>query len=185
MVQQGWAVAYREYSKQYVDLEEEAKREGRGIWVGEFDNPAEWRRQQRGGGSGSSSNNNSNSNIGVNASIPSPSSSLNEEGCTIKGNISSNGEKIYHVIGSPSYAATIINESKGERWFCSEDEAVAAGWRKAQSSSRREAPSSSSSSLAVASSSSSSSSNGTSNIIGKKSMHVLGLIIMVVVFNLM
>jgi hypothetical protein len=125
----GGLFAYREYSKQYVDLEEEAKREGRGIWVGEFDNPAEWRRQQRGGGSGSSSNNNSNSNIGVNASIPSPSSSLNEEGCTIKGNISSNGEKIYHVIGSPSYAATIINESKGERWFCSEDEAVAAGWR--------------------------------------------------------
>jgi len=29
-------------------------------------------------------------------------------------------------------AATQIDESKGERWFCSEEDAVAAGWRKAK-----------------------------------------------------
>jgi hypothetical protein len=50
------------------------------------------------------------------------------EGCRIKGNISGNG-KIYHVPGSDAYAKTRIDESKGERWFCSEDEARAAGWR--------------------------------------------------------
>jgi hypothetical protein len=51
-------------------------------------------------------------------------------GCTIKGNINSKGEKIYHVDGkSPSYDDTVINESAGERWFCSESEALAAGWR--------------------------------------------------------
>ena len=49
-------------------------------------------------------------------------------GCTIKGNIGKSG-KISHVPGSPSYAATKIDESKGERWFCSEGEARAAGWR--------------------------------------------------------
>jgi hypothetical protein len=27
---------------------------------------------------------------------------------------------------------TVISWSKGERWFCSEQEAVAAGWRKAK-----------------------------------------------------
>lgn len=51
--------------------------------------------------------------------------------CTIKGNISSKGEKIYHVIGCRSYNQTVIDESKGERWFCAEQEALAAGWRKA------------------------------------------------------
>jgi hypothetical protein len=53
--------------------------------------------------------------------------------CNIKGNISLNtGEHIYHVRGQEYYAATIITPSKGERWFCSEDEARAAGWRKAK-----------------------------------------------------
>lgn len=53
-------------------------------------------------------------------------------GCTIKGNISSSGEKIYHNPGCGSYDKTAIDESAGERWFCSEDEAVGAGWRKAK-----------------------------------------------------
>jgi len=52
-------------------------------------------------------------------------------GCDIKGNISSSGEKIYHVAGCKSYKATKISESKGERWFCTEEEALQAGWRKA------------------------------------------------------
>ena len=51
--------------------------------------------------------------------------------CNIKGNISYNtGEKIYHVPGQKYYNATQINTSYGERWFCSEDEAKAAGWRR-------------------------------------------------------
>ena len=51
----------------------------------------------------------------------------------IKGNIStSSGEKIYHVPGQQYYDATVITPSKGERWFCTEADAVAAGWRKAK-----------------------------------------------------
>lgn len=52
--------------------------------------------------------------------------------CNIKGNISSNRAKIYHVPGCGSYEKTIIDESAGEKWFCSEEEAVKAGWRKAK-----------------------------------------------------
>lgn len=48
----------------------------------------------------------------------------------IKGNISSRGERIYHVPGGAFYDKTVIDEGKGERWFCTESEAVAAGWRK-------------------------------------------------------
>lgn len=48
---------------------------------------------------------------------------------TIKGNISSEGERIYHVPGGQFYAVTKISTAKGERWFCTEEQARAAGWR--------------------------------------------------------
>ncbi|MDD5741949.1 MAG: S-layer homology domain-containing protein [Candidatus Peribacteraceae bacterium] len=52
--------------------------------------------------------------------------------CLIKGNISTKtDERIYHVQGCGSYNQTVIDTSKGERWFCTEEEAVASGWRKA------------------------------------------------------
>jgi len=51
--------------------------------------------------------------------------------CDIKGNINANGEKIYHTPDCPSYEKTVINEEKGEKWFCSDEEAIKAGWRKA------------------------------------------------------
>jgi micrococcal nuclease len=52
--------------------------------------------------------------------------------CTIKGNISyTTGEKIYHTLGQEDYRATVIDTTKGERWFCTESEAEVAGWRKA------------------------------------------------------
>lgn len=59
-----------------------------------------------------------------------PDGCLEEQpGCSIKGNINSEGEKIYHVPGSRNYDDTKIDPSKGERWFCTVDEAVANGWR--------------------------------------------------------
>jgi micrococcal nuclease len=54
------------------------------------------------------------------------------EGCSIKGNISSSGDKIYHLVGCGSYEKTVIDETAGERYFCSESEAEAFGWRKAK-----------------------------------------------------
>jgi hypothetical protein len=52
--------------------------------------------------------------------------------CVIKGNISREGERIYHMPGQRYYDKTIVNWIKGERWFCTEQEAVRAGWRKAK-----------------------------------------------------
>lgn len=52
--------------------------------------------------------------------------------CNIKGNISvSSGRKLYHVPGQQDYERTVISTDKGERWFCSEEEAIKAGWTKA------------------------------------------------------
>lgn len=54
-------------------------------------------------------------------------------GCEIKGNISiSTGEKIYHVPGGEFYEACVINPDYGERWFCTEQEAIDNGWRKSK-----------------------------------------------------
>ena len=67
---------------------------------------------------------------------PSPSSPTQTEtaptGCTIKGNINTSGEHIYHMSGCGSYTKTRIDTTKGERMFCTEEEAVGAGWRKAK-----------------------------------------------------
>lgn len=49
--------------------------------------------------------------------------------CLIKGNISSTGEKIYHVPGGAYYDVTRIDTSAGERWFCTTRQAEDAGWR--------------------------------------------------------
>jgi hypothetical protein len=55
-------------------------------------------------------------------------------GCPIKGNISKNtGQRIYHTPGQELYAQTRIDLLSGERWFCSEEDARAAGWRKSRS----------------------------------------------------
>ncbi len=45
----GWALAYREYSVQYVPAEELARRRKAGMWSGRFDPPWEWRAERREG----------------------------------------------------------------------------------------------------------------------------------------
>lgn len=50
--------------------------------------------------------------------------------CKIKGDITLDGKKIYYVPGHLLYGQTRINPEDGERWFCTEEEARANGWRK-------------------------------------------------------
>ena len=52
--------------------------------------------------------------------------------CVIKGNINAEGARIYHMPGQRFYDVTRIDDSAGQRWFCTEDEARAAGWRPAR-----------------------------------------------------
>ena len=47
MVRNGWAIAYRKYSKDYVDDETYARIKKLGIWDGKFLEPQEWRRNNR------------------------------------------------------------------------------------------------------------------------------------------
>ena len=47
MVRDGYAVAYRRYSMDYVADEEYARENKLGIWVGEFESPEKWRRSNK------------------------------------------------------------------------------------------------------------------------------------------
>lgn len=109
LVSEGWALAYQQYSTDYVDSEALAKSRRIGVWKGMLVEPWRWRRGAR----------------------LEPITKGNKNGCEIKGNISDRG-KIYHNLKSPWYSQTKIDIQKGERWFCSEAEAEAAGWRSVQ-----------------------------------------------------
>lgn len=123
MVEEGLALAYRHYSSDYVAHEDQAKAAKRGIWQEEFIFPWDWRRE--------------NPRTPAGASFKqAPTGIMSQEAaataCNIKGNISASGQRIYHLPGGDFYRETVINVGKGERWFCSEAEAQAAGWRRSR-----------------------------------------------------
>jgi endonuclease YncB( thermonuclease family) len=47
MVYYGLALAYRRYSVDYVETEDDAREANRGMWQGAFVEPWEWRKAQR------------------------------------------------------------------------------------------------------------------------------------------
>lgn len=107
MVRAGWAIDYRQFSRgAYAVAEGDARAAKRGLWAGRFEAPDRWRAEER-------------------TQQPSQSAA---GGCAIKGNISANGRKIFHIPGQRDYAATVIDTARGERWFCNQAQAVAAGW---------------------------------------------------------
>ncbi|MBW4575477.1 MAG: cold shock domain-containing protein [Aphanothece sp. CMT-3BRIN-NPC111] len=57
---------------------------------------------------------------------------VTKPGCKIKGNISiETRNKVYHLPGAEDYDSTVIDPRHGEKWFCTESEAIANGWHKA------------------------------------------------------
>jgi len=105
MVAQGMAWAFLKFSDEYEDVQAKAKTARLGIWRGPAQPAWEYRAQRWN-----------------TAAQEAP------KGCPIKGNITANG-KIYHTPWSPWYKRTRISLSHGERWFCTEAEAISAGWR--------------------------------------------------------
>ena len=142
MAREGNAWAYRAYLEdpEYCGLEDEARTSRLGLWAmtpTEWRAPWEWRQHQKGDRRPFTDFGAETREGCIAASgrrEPTRTRSLPMDpgapatGCLIKGNISKNG-RIYHVPGSEWYDETRVDESKGERWFCTEDEARAAGWR--------------------------------------------------------
>lgn len=108
LVSSGLAWAFVKYSADYIDLEMRPRRHKVGIWQSKTQPPWEYRARRW---------------------ETAQKVSSSSDGCPIKGNISAKGEKIYHAPWSKHYARTKIEPAKGERWFCTEAEAIAAGWR--------------------------------------------------------
>ncbi|MEA9565861.1 MULTISPECIES: thermonuclease family protein [Xanthomonas] len=116
MVRNGWAVAYRQYATAFVADERIAQQQKRNLWQGTFQQPAEYRRNKR-------------HHVTLRAAATAPAAVPGK--CAIKGNISGKGSKIFHMPGQRDYARTSISTEKGERYFCSAQEALNAGWRRA------------------------------------------------------
>lgn len=114
MVRRGWAVAYTRYSLDYVDDEEAARAEGLALWRSTFDRPHDYRAKLR-----------------VEQEAARTPQEPPSADCAIKGNISRSGTKIFHSPGQVDYERTRIDETRGERWFCSPSDARNAGWRPA------------------------------------------------------
>lgn len=144
MLEAGHAWAYRRYlgqlegDREYCVVEAAARRDQRGLWalpVGERAAPWEYRALEQGRRNSLSDYSDETAAQCIAAIHQRPGASRLPgpgAGCLIKGNISARGERIYHLPGSRAYKDTVINRSKGERWFCTGEEARAAGWRPAR-----------------------------------------------------
>ncbi len=89
----------------YAGDEEKAQAAKLGLWQGETVRPKEWRER-----------------AWEEAKRTAP------DGCPIKGFVRAAG-RIYSMPWSADYASGKVREVKGERWFCSEDDARAAGFK--------------------------------------------------------
>ena len=129
MVREGWALAYVKYSSVYQGVEEGARVNQRGLWRGAFIAPWDWRHK-----------NNETVILGAYAVPisaqglllgPSATEGAPSPDCTIKGNVNRKGERIYHLQNQQFYAKIKMDMGRGKRWFCTLEEAEAAGWRRA------------------------------------------------------
>jgi hypothetical protein len=129
MVRSGWALSFVRYSHAY-DADEVAARENRaGLWSGSFIAPWDWRHRNKTTiilGAASVPVNAQTILFGAVSASEAPSPE-----CVIKGNVNRKGERIYHLPGQLNYAQINMTKGLGERWFCTQAEAEAAGWRPA------------------------------------------------------
>lgn len=129
MVLQGWALAYVQYSSNYVRAEEQARTNQRGLWSGAFIAPWDWRHRNR------QTIIRGALNVPIDAQkvllAPSGTERAHSPECVIKGNVNRNSERIYHVPGQKYYTKIDMSKNNGTRWFCTSEEAEAAGFRRA------------------------------------------------------
>lgn len=151
LVGEGLAWAYRRYisEAELCELEDHARRAQRGVWAlptTQWIAPWDWRARKRDATHEAADYSGETLERCVAAlrserplvakASPGVASSTRGDAfappgeCRIKGNIGAGGRRIYHVPGSASYDATRIDPAKGERWFCTVEEAELAGWRK-------------------------------------------------------
>ncbi|WGS21040.1 MULTISPECIES: thermonuclease family protein [unclassified Bradyrhizobium] len=127
LVGSGWALANPHISHDYEPDQKAAREAKAGMWQGAFIAPWDWRvRNKKTPVLGAAKVPDSAHAILL-ASASGPVAPSPD--CTIKGNVNHSGECIYHKPTSRWYARIEMKISKGTRWFCSVEEAEAAGCR--------------------------------------------------------
>lgn len=114
LVREGLARAYTRFGDDYAALEEQARTGGIGLWHGTTEAPWDYRAEKR-------------EKIENRLTPQTP----HDASCVIKGNVSTGGGHVYHVPGGQFYEKTRIDPRRGEAWFCTEEEAQHAGFRRA------------------------------------------------------
>jgi len=106
-VRQGYVFAEGGTYSRYAAQERDARTAKAGMWIGDTQRPAEfrakaWEEAKRG----------------------------SPDGCPIKGQVISQ-ERVYVLPGTPSYERLRVQTARGDRWFCSEQDAASAGFKAA------------------------------------------------------
>ncbi|MCW5698153.1 MAG: thermonuclease family protein [Bauldia sp.] len=110
LVAEGWALAHPGLGGEAFGLLElDALAAGKGLWAGPFTPPWIWR--------------------GLAVPELAELAALSDEGCLVKGDVTPEGGRVYRLPDWPGYAATVIAAEEGDRWFCTEGDAMAAGFR--------------------------------------------------------
>lgn len=107
LLRKGYAVVADDATPGYRRAESAARAAGLGLWRGEFVRPWDWRRGVRLSGG--------------------PSDAVVV--CEVKGVINDRGQRVFYVPGDKGYDNITVDPAKGERLFCSDDEALLRGWR--------------------------------------------------------
>jgi endonuclease YncB( thermonuclease family) len=108
LVRQGYAFAEGGESSRYGAEERDARDAKAGMWVAATQRPAEFR-----------------------AKAWEEAKRRAPDGCPIKGQVTGT-ERVYVLPGTPSYERLRVQTARGDRWFCSEQEAASAGFKAAQ-----------------------------------------------------
>jgi endonuclease YncB( thermonuclease family) len=137
LVRQGFALNFEPYARgRFRDDEASAKSDRRGIWKGCFVAPTEFRHGKKDGALlGDSCRADKDREI---RSALFPDEFAAPPSCNIKGKFAvrarvTGNVGVYHLQACPSYPAL----TRPDRWFCSEEDAQAAGFRRAYNCRRR------------------------------------------------
>ena len=105
MVGQGYAVALPGAVPGYQSTQDAARDAKLGLWRGAFIPPGDWRQGAR-----------------------LPGETTDTVFCVVKGAINEKDQRIFYIPSDERYGEVTIDPDKGERMFCSDDEAILAGW---------------------------------------------------------
>ncbi len=106
LLQQGYAIALPEAPSPLQAAQNSARKGKFGIWRGDFVAPASWR-----------------------DGVRLPGEKRDPQYCVIKGTINEKDQRVFYVPSDEGYDTIVIDPSRGERMFCSDDQAILRGWR--------------------------------------------------------